>query len=43
MESHRRALEAVKNGYLEREIAPINGLKMDETSREDSSYERACR
>lgn len=36
LESHRRALEAVKNGYFEREIVPLIGLKMDETPRETS-------
>ena len=36
LESHRRALAAMKAGYFDREIVPTEGLAMDETARETS-------
>lgn len=36
LESHRRALEAVRNGRFDREIAPLEGVSVDETPRETS-------
>jgi len=33
LESNRRALAAIERGYAEREIAPLKGLKNDETPR----------
>lgn len=39
LESHRRALQAIKEGRFEREIVPYNGLAMDETPR-DTSLEK---
>ncbi|MCW3479668.1 acetyl-CoA C-acetyltransferase [Neisseriaceae bacterium JH1-16] len=36
LESHRRALHAIKEGYFEREIVPIGGLSVDETPRDTS-------
>ena len=32
-ESHTRALNAIAQGRFDREVAPLNGLKMDETAR----------
>lgn len=34
LESHRRALQAISEGRFEREIAPLEGVEMDETPRE---------
>jgi acetyl-CoA C-acetyltransferase len=34
LESHRRALAAIKAGYFDREVVPTEGLTMDETARE---------
>jgi acetyl-CoA C-acetyltransferase len=36
LESHRRALAAIKAGHFDREIAPLNGCTMDETVRQTS-------
>jgi acetyl-CoA C-acetyltransferase len=36
LESHRRALAAIKEGRFKREIVPLNGLETDETPRETS-------
>jgi acetyl-CoA C-acetyltransferase len=36
LESHRRALVAMKAGYFDREVVPTEGLAMDETARESS-------
>jgi acetyl-CoA C-acetyltransferase len=36
LESHRRALAAMKAGYFDREVVPTEGLAMDETARESS-------
>ena len=36
LESHRRALHAIAEGYFDKEIVPYNGLAMDETPRETS-------
>jgi len=36
LESHRRALHAIKEGRFKREIVPLNGLDHDETPRETS-------
>ena len=35
-ESHRRALEAIREGRFNREIVPLEGVDMDETPRESS-------
>jgi len=40
LESHRRALHAIDNGYFTREIVPLNGLTVDETPRRDTSLEK---
>jgi acetyl-CoA C-acetyltransferase len=37
LESHRRALHAIDNGYFAKEIAPLNGLSTDETPRRETS------
>jgi acetyl-CoA C-acetyltransferase len=37
LESHRRALAAIDAGRFEREIAPVNGLSVDEGPRRDTS------
>ncbi len=34
LESHRRALQAIAEGRFDREIAPLEGVEMDETPRE---------
>ena len=39
LESHRRALAAMKAGHFDREIEPLNGCTMDETAR-DTSMEK---
>lgn len=36
LSSHQRAAEAIASGYFDREVAPINGLAMDETGRDTS-------
>ncbi|TXS91316.1 acetyl-CoA C-acetyltransferase [Parahaliea maris] len=36
LESHTRALRAIEEGRFDREIAPLNGLDMDETPRQTS-------
>ena len=36
MESHRRALAAIADGYFTREIVPLEGLETDETPRQSS-------
>ena len=33
LRSHSRALSAIEQGYFDREICPLNGIKMDETPR----------
>ena len=40
LESHRRALHAIDNGYFAREIVPLNGLAVDETPRRETSLEK---
>jgi acetyl-CoA C-acetyltransferase len=40
LESHRRALHAIDNGYFSREIVPLNGLAVDETPRRETSLEK---
>jgi acetyl-CoA C-acetyltransferase len=37
LESHRRAVAAIDGGRFEREIAPVNGLSVDEGPRRDTS------
>ena len=39
LESHRRALQAMKEGRFDREIVPLAGVEMDETAR-DTSLEK---
>ena len=39
LSSHQRAAQAIAGGYFDREVAPINGLAMDETVR-DTSLEK---
>ena len=34
LESHRRAIQAIAEGRFDREVVPLNGLAMDETTRE---------
>ncbi|MEP1471534.1 MAG: acetyl-CoA C-acetyltransferase [Halieaceae bacterium] len=41
LESHRRALAAIEEGRFDREIAPLNGLEMDETPRHTSMEKMA--
>lgn len=36
LESHRRARHAISQGYFDREVVPLAGLEMDETTRETS-------
>ncbi|MFT5709826.1 MAG: acetyl-CoA C-acetyltransferase [Halioglobus sp.] len=36
LESHRRALNAIREGRFAKEIAPLNGVDMDETARNTS-------
>ncbi len=36
LESHRRALEAIAQGYFVREIVPLEGLETDETPRQST-------
>lgn len=40
LESHRRAINAIDNGYFDREVVPMPQLKMDETARRDTSLEK---
>jgi acetyl-CoA C-acetyltransferase len=40
LESHQRAVNAVENGYFDREIAPIAGVSKDEGPRADTSLEK---
>jgi acetyl-CoA C-acetyltransferase len=40
LESHKRALNAIENGYFEREIAPIADVTKDEGPRADTSLEK---
>ncbi len=40
LESNRRAISAIERGYAEREIAPLNGLKNDETPRLGTTLEK---
>jgi acetyl-CoA C-acetyltransferase len=40
LESNRRAIVAIERGYYEREIAPLNGLKNDETPRVGTTLEK---
>ena len=39
LSSHERAAQAIASGYFDREVAPLNGLEMDETVR-DTSLEK---
>ena len=41
LESHRRAKVAIDEGRFEREIVPLNGLKMDETVRDTTLEQMA--
>ncbi|WP_029921584.1 acetyl-CoA C-acetyltransferase [Nevskia soli] len=43
LESHRRALHAIDNGYFSREVVPFEGLDMDETPRRDTSLEKMAK
>lgn len=36
LESHKRAIQAIKEGRFDREIVPLNGVTMDETPREST-------
>jgi acetyl-CoA C-acetyltransferase len=40
LESHRRALTAIENGYFEREISPYAGVSTDEGPRANTSLEK---
>jgi acetyl-CoA C-acetyltransferase len=40
LESHRRAIHAIDNGYFAREIAPLGEVEHDEGPRRDTSKER---
>jgi len=40
LESHRRAIHAIDNGYFQREIAPYGEVEHDEGPRRDTSKER---
>jgi acetyl-CoA C-acetyltransferase len=40
LESNRRAVAAIERGYYEREIAPLNSLKNDETPRLGTTLEK---
>ncbi len=40
LESHRRAIHAIDNGYFDREIVPMAELAMDETARRDTTLEK---
>lgn len=41
LESHTRALNAIKEGRFDREISPLNGVEMDETPRNTSMEKMA--
>ncbi|MGB1580221.1 MAG: acetyl-CoA C-acetyltransferase [Nevskiales bacterium] len=41
LESHRRAIQAIKEGRFDKEVVPLNGLAMDETTRETSLEQMA--
>ena len=41
LQSHTRALAAIKEGRFDREIAPLNGVEMDETPRNTSMEKMA--
>lgn len=41
LDSHRRALQAIKEGRFDREIVPLNGLANDETPRETTLEQMA--
>ena len=41
LESHTRALKAIEEGRFDREIAPLNGVEMDETPRNTSMEKMA--
>ncbi len=41
LESHRRALSAIEQGRFTKEIAPLNGVEMDETPRNTSMEKMA--
>ncbi|GAB5452724.1 MAG: acetyl-CoA C-acetyltransferase [Halioglobus sp.] len=41
LQSHTRALQAIKEGRFDREIAPLNGVDMDETPRNTSMEKMA--
>jgi len=40
LESHMRAIRAIDEGRFEREIAPVNGVSVDEGPRRDTSLEK---
>jgi acetyl-CoA C-acetyltransferase len=40
LESHRRAIHAIDNGYFQREIVPLGEVEHDEGPRRDTSKER---
>jgi acetyl-CoA C-acetyltransferase len=40
LESHRRAVNAIDNGYFDKEVLAMPELKMDETARRDTSLEK---
>lgn len=40
LESHRRAINAIDNGYFDKEVLAMPELKMDETARRDTSLEK---
>ncbi len=40
LESNRRALEAIERGYFSREIAPLRGMKQDETPRRGTTLDK---
>jgi len=40
LESHRRAVRAIDEGRFEREIAPVDGVSVDEGPRRDTSLEK---
>lgn len=42
LESHTRALRAIKKGHFEKEIVPFEGVVMDETPRQSSLQEMAA-
>jgi acetyl-CoA C-acetyltransferase len=40
LRSHERAVHAIDNGLFEDELVPVDGVKVDETPRRDTSYEK---